>query len=134
MIRRNHRSLLRFGAVATALLLALPALAALADEIEPEPDVEEAAVQPEPEPAAETEARESGGAEAAKQPDRNLIKIFDLLIMRPVGLVTTVVGGVFFVPAALLAAPSGPQNIRAAWEQFVAPSVERTFFAPLGEL
>ena len=135
MIRRNRRSLLRFGAVATALLLALPALA---DEIEPEPYVEEAAVQPEPEPAAEAEAEaeveEKGESEVAKEPNRNFDWFFDLLIMRPVGLVTTIVGGTFFVPAALIVAPTGAEGVQLAWERFVAPSVERTFNTPLGEL
>lgn len=131
MIRRNCNSLLRFGAVAAALLLALPALA---DEIEPEPYVEEAAVEPEPEPVVEAEVEEEVESKVAKQPDRDLEQLFDLVILRPFGLITTIVGGVFFIPAALLASPSGAEGIQAAWEHFVAPSVERTFMTPLGEL
>jgi len=103
-------------------------------EEEPEPDVEEAAVQPEPEPAAEAEIEEKGESKVAKQPNRNFDRFFDLLIMRPVGLVTTVVGGAFFLPAALLVSPSGAEGVQVAWEYFVAPSVERTFKTPLGEL
>jgi hypothetical protein len=131
MIRRNCRSLLRFGAVAAALLLALPALA---DEIEPEPYVEEEAVEPEPEPAVEAEVEEEAETEVAKQRNPTFDRVFDAIILRPVGLVTTIVGGAFFIPAALLASPSGAEGIQAAWQHFVAPSVERTFMTPLGEL
>jgi len=131
MILRNCHSLLRFGAVAAALLLALPALA---DEIEPEPYAEEEAVEPEPEPVVEAEAEEEVESNVAKQRENELDQLFDLVILRPFGLVTTVVGGVFFIPAALLASPSGAEGIQAAWEYFVAPSVERTFKKPLGEL
>ena len=129
MIRRNCRSLLWFGAVAAALLLALPALA---DDIEPEPYVEEEAVEPEPEPVVEAEVEEEVESNVAKQPDRDLDQLFDLVILRPFGLVTTVVGGVFFIPAALLASPSGAEGIREAWDVFVVPSYESTFKRPLG--
>ncbi len=124
MIRRNCCSLLRFGAVAVALLLALPALA---DEIEPEPYVEEEAVEPEPEPVVEAEVEKEVEFKVAEQRERGFDALFDLIILRPFGLVTTIVGGVFFLPAALMASPSGAEGIQAAWEHFVAPSVERTF-------
>ncbi len=130
MIRRNCRSLLRFGPVAAALLLALPALA---DEIEPDPYVEEEAVEPEPEPVVEAEVEEEVAFRVAKQRDRNFDQLFDLIILRPFGLATTIVGGVFFLPAALMASPSGAEGVQAAWEHFVAPSVETTFKKPLGE-
>jgi hypothetical protein len=123
--------MLRFGAVAAALLLALPALA---DDIEPEPYAEEEAVEPEPEPVVEAEVEEEVEPEVAKKREGELDQLFDLVILRPVGLLTTLVGGVFFVPAALLASPSGVEGIQAAWEHFVLPSVERTFMTPLGEL
>ena len=119
MMSRNYRSLLQFGAVAAALLLALPALAA--DEIEAEP-------------AVKTDVAAKGSAAAAKPRGLDFDQIFDLLIIRPVGFVTTIVGGVFFVPAALLVAPTGAEGVQLAWERFVAPSVERTFNTPLGEL
>jgi hypothetical protein len=126
MIRRNCCSLLRCGAVAAVLLLALPALA---DEIEPEPYVEEEAVEPEPEPVVEAEVED----EVAEQPDRSLVQLFDLIIVRPLGLVRMVVGGAFFVPAAVMVSPGGVEGIQGAWEHFVAPSVESTFKRPLGE-
>jgi hypothetical protein len=131
MTSRNSRFLLRFGAVAATLLLALPALA---DEIEPEPYVEEEVVEPEAEPEVEAEIEEEKAAAFARQRDRDMDQLFDLVILRPFGLVTTLVGGAFFLPAAVLASPSGAEGIRAAWDHFVAPSVERTFMTPLGEL
>ena len=131
MIRRNRRPLRWFGAVAASLLLALPALA---DEIEPEPTLKEKAVEPELEPGAETEVNEKGESEVAKQPDRNFDQLFDLVILRPAGLVTIVVGSVLFVPAAVMASPSGARGVKDAWVAFVAPAVERTFNRPLGEL
>ena len=130
MIRRIRRFLPWFGAVAVALLLALPALA---DEIEPEPYVEEEAVEPEPEPVVEAEVEKEVEVKVAKQRDRNFDQLFDLIIMRPFGLVTTIVGGVVFLPAALMASPSGVEGVQSAWEHFVAPSLESTFKRPLGE-
>ncbi len=129
MIRRNCCSLLRFGAVAAALLLALPALA---DEIEPEPYVEEESVEPEPEPVVEAEVEEEVEFKAAKQRGLIFDQLFDLIILRPFGLATTIVGGVLFLPAALLASPSGAEGVQDAWEHFVAPSMESTFKRPLG--
>jgi len=119
MMSRKYRFLLQFGALAAALLLALPALAA--DEIEAEP-------------AVEAEVAAKGADAVAKPRGRDFDQLFDLFIMRPVGLVRTIVGGVFFVPAALLVAPTGAEGVQFAWEQFVAPSVERTFKTPLGVL
>jgi hypothetical protein len=130
MIRRNCRSLLRFGAVAAALLLALPALA---DEIEPEPYVEEEAVEPEPEPVVEAEAEDEVEAKVEKQLDVNSDLVIDLMIVRPFGLIQTIVGGVIFLPAAVMASPSGAEGIQDAWDVFVAPSFESTFQNPLGE-
>ena len=89
-----------------------------ADEIEPDPYVE-----------VEKEVE----SKVAKQRERGFAALSDLLILRPFRLVTTIVGGVFFLPAALMASPSGAEGIQAAWEHFVAPSVESTFKKPLGE-
>jgi hypothetical protein len=134
MMCRIHPSQRWFGAVAALLLLALPAQA---DDIEPEPYVEEAASEPESEPEPEGEAEKEAETKTAvtatsKGPGIGS-KIFDCAILRPFGLVTTVVGGVFFVPAAVLASPSGADNIRTAWEYFVLTPVENTFQRPLGE-
>jgi opacity protein-like surface antigen len=71
MIRRIRRSLPWFGAVAALLLLALPVRA---DDIEPEPYVEEdLEPEPEPEPEVEAEVEEEAETEtaAAAEFDRN---------------------------------------------------------------
>jgi len=130
MIRRNCRSLLWFGAVAAAVLFALPALA---DEIEPEPYVEEEAVEPEPEPEPEPVVEAKEEEEVAKQRPPFIDEYLDLMIMRPFLFATTLVGAAVFVPAAVMASPSGAEGIREAWETFVVPSYESTFKRPLGE-
>ena len=56
MIRRIRRSLPWFGAVAAVLLLALPVQA---DDIEPEPYVEEEVVEPEPESRPRSKRKQS---------------------------------------------------------------------------
>jgi hypothetical protein len=131
MVRRIHRALRWFGAVAALMLLPLPVQA---DDIEPEPYVEEEVVEPEPEPEVEAE-REVGTETAAAASDGPSIgsKIFDCAVLRPFGFVTTLVGGALFVPAAVLASPSGPDNIQTAWEYFVAAPAENTFTRPLGD-
>ena len=146
MIRRTHRSQRWFGLVAAVLLLALPVQA---DDIEPEPYVEEEVAEPEPEAEVEEEARtETAAAVASKGPGVGA-KIFDCAVLRPFGLVTTIAGGAFFVPAAALA--SGVlfvpptmlfdhrycahvvEGTKTAWDHFVAQPAENTFTRPLGE-
>jgi hypothetical protein len=105
-----------------------------ADDIEPEPYVEEEVVEPEPEP--EVEAEKEAETETAAATDNGPSvgsKIFDCAVLRPFGFATILVGGALFVPAAVLAAPSGADNIRTAWEHFVAAPVENTFERPLGD-
>jgi hypothetical protein len=130
MICRIYRSLPWFGAIAAALLLALPVQA---DEIEPEPYVEEEVAEPEPKPEPVVEAEvKKAEPEVAEESSRNIEKFFDLVFFRPFSLAQLVVGGACFVPAAILASPSGVDGIQAAWEHFVVPSVENTFERPLG--
>ncbi len=120
-----------FGAVAALLLLALPVQA---DDIEPEPYVEED-LEPEPEVEAEVEEEtetETAATAASNGPSVGS-KIFDCAVLRPFGFVATIIGGAFFVPAAALASPSGADGIQAAWEHFVVANVENTFTRPLGE-
>jgi hypothetical protein len=132
MIHRIRRSLRWFGAVAALLLLALPVWA---DDIEPEPYVEEEVVEPEPEPVAEAEKEAKTETAAATSSGPSVgSKIFDCAVLRPFGFVRTIVGGALFVPAVVLAAPGGADNIQTAWEHFVAAPVEDTFKRPLGEL
>ncbi len=117
-----------FGGVAALLLLALPVQA---DDIEPEPYVEED-LEPEPEVEAEEETETETAAAASNGPSVGS-KIFDCAVLRPFGFVATIIGGAFFVPAAALASPSGADGIQAAWEHFVVANVENTFTRPLGE-
>ena len=70
---RNCRSLLQFGAVAAVLLLALPTLA---DVIEPEPSVEEAAAEPEAEPVVKAQVAENEEAAVAKPRGRDFDQLF----------------------------------------------------------
>jgi hypothetical protein len=138
-----------FGAV-TALLL-LP-LGVQADDIEPEPYVDDAVVETEPERevAAEEEAITEITPAAVSDGPSVGAKIFDGAVLRPFGFVATILGGVFFVPAAVLATgvffvPStimffepgdrarAKENLDAAWEHFVVVPAEDTFKRPLGE-
>ena len=151
MIHSIRRSLRWFGAVAALLLLALPVRA---DDSEPAPYVGEEVVEPDPvvEPESEAEVREEAETlvrVAASSGPSVGSKIFDCAVLRPFGLVTTIVGVVFFVPAAALA--SGAlfvpptvlfehrdrarvvENTKTAWEHLVAPPVENTFTRPLGD-
>ena len=133
MIRGIRRSLPWFGAVAALLLLALPVQA---DDIEPEPYVEED-LEPEPEPEVEAEVEEEAETETAAQATSSGpsvgSKIFDCAVLRPFGFAATIVGGALFVPAVVLASPSGADSIQTAWEHFVVTPVEDTFKRPLGE-
>jgi len=153
MIRSIRRSLRWFGAVAALLLLALPVRA---DDIEPKPDVEEEVVETEPDPIVEPEPKaevrektEALARAAASSGPSVGSKIFDCAVLRPFGLVTTIVGGVFFVPAAAVASavffvpPTVlfehrdrvriAESFKTAWEHFVVPPVENTFTRPLGD-
>ena len=130
MIRRIRSSLCWLAVLAAILLLTLPVQA---DDIEPEPYVEE---EPEPTPVPEVEVEEEVRTEIApavsSEPSLGS-KIFDCVVLRPLGFVSTIIGGAFFVPAAVLASPSGSEGIQAAWEHFVATQADYTFTRPLGE-
>ncbi len=132
MIRRIRRSLPWFGAVAALLVFPLPVQA---DDIEPEPYVEEEVAEPEPEPAVEAkeEARTEAAPAAASYGPSVGAKIFDCAVLRQFGFAMTLIGGAFFVPVAALAAPSGAESIQTAWEQFVVAPAEYTFTRPIGE-
>jgi hypothetical protein len=122
MIRRIRRTLPRFATIAALLLLALPAQA---DDIEPEPYVEEE-VEPKPEPEPESEEE----PEVAEEPDRNIEKFFDLMLVRPLYLSRLIVGIPFFI--------FYPFTIPSGWEEDVVALLwtdpyEATFKRPLGE-
>ncbi len=127
MIRCTYPSLWWFGAVAALLLLPL---SVQADGIEPEPYVE-AEVEPEPEIEASVDY-EAESVATSDAPNFGSM-LFDFTVLRPLGIASTLVGGLFFLPAALLASPSGAEGIKDAYGVFVASPVEHTFKRPLGE-
>ncbi|MCH8083842.1 MAG: hypothetical protein IH885_06365 [Myxococcales bacterium] len=129
MIRRIRPSLRWFAVVAALLLVALPVQA---DDIEPEPYVEEA-VEPEPEPEVATEYRAKTAIAAASNEPSIGSKIYDCAVLRPFGLAGTILGAAAFVPVAVLASASGVHNVEAAWEIFVVAQFQNTFTRPLGE-
>ena len=129
MIRRIRRSLRWFGAVAAVLLLALPVQA---DDIEPEPYVEEEAVEPEPEPEPEVvaEVEEEAEPEVAEESAPNIEKAFDLVLVRPLYVARLVVGLPFFVFYPLtLGSGYAEDVVDLLWTE----PYEATFRRPLGE-
>ena len=129
MIRRIRRSLPWFGAVAAVLLLALPAQA---DDIEPEPYVEEEVAEPEPEPEPEVVAKveEEAEPEVAKESGRNIEKAIDLVLVRPLYVARLVVGLPFFVFYPLTIESGYAEDVVALlWTE----PFEATFLRPLGE-
>jgi hypothetical protein len=55
--------------------------------------------------------------------------VFDLIIVRPLGLGELIFGFICFAPAALFAG----RSIEDPWEHFVLQPYEATFVRPLGE-
>jgi hypothetical protein len=137
MIRRIRRTLLLasplplavLGAAAALLLLALPVQA---DDIEPEPYVEEEIEEPEPEPVVEAEIEEEPEAEdeVAEESSRNISKFLDVVFVRPLYLARLVVGLPFFVVYPLTIASGYDEDVVALlWTE----PYEATFERPLGE-
>jgi hypothetical protein len=58
---------------------------------------------------------------------------FDVVVVRPLGAVATVVGAVFVVPVALVTWPTGRATIDGAVERFVMVPARSVFERPLGE-
>ncbi len=127
MIRRIRRSVPWFGAVAAVLLLALPAQA---DDIEPEPYVEEEVVEPEPEPEVVAEVEEEAEPEVAEESAPNIEKAFDLVLVRPLYVARLVIGLPFFVFYPLtLGSGYAEDVVDLLWTE----PYEATFRRPLGE-
>lgn len=68
-------------------------------------------------------------------------QVFDLLVLRPLGVGRVVVGFVSFLPVALLAEvpvvgwkDDGYSAVADVWEVFVGGPFRATFMTPLGEL
>jgi hypothetical protein len=133
MIRRIHRCLPCLGAVAALLL---PALPLQADEIEPEPYVEEEMAEPEPEPEVvaepevEPEVEEAAAPEEVEEPTRNIEKFFDLVIVRPLYFSRLVIGLPFFVFYPFtIASGYDVEVVALLWTE----PYQATFERPLGE-
>ncbi|MBW2543396.1 MAG: hypothetical protein JRF15_15020 [Deltaproteobacteria bacterium] len=138
MIRRIRRNLLLasplavWGAIAA---LVLPALPVQADDIEPEPYVEEAVEQPkpEPEPVIEAEVEEEEEEEVAEYEDEsagNIEKFLDLVLVRPLYVARIVVGLPFFAFYPFTIGSGYDEDVVALlWSE----PFEATFDRPLGE-
>jgi hypothetical protein len=125
MIRRIRRTLPWFGAVAALLLLALPVQA---DDIEPEPYVEEEVeLEPEPEPEVEAEVEE----ETATDVNRDVFNpLFDAIFIRPLYITRLVAGLPFFIAYPLTLGSGYSEDVVALlWTE----PYEATFNRPLGE-
>lgn len=62
------------------------------------------------------------------------VQTFDAAVLRPMGFAALVVGAGLFVPAAILVAPSGKENLETALDHFVLQPYKGTFERPLGKL
>lgn len=72
-------------------------------------------------------------AETKSDPAAAAAFAFDLVVVRPFGLVATAVGAVMFIPAAILTSPNGRDAIEEAFDVFVAAPGEYIYKRPLGE-
>jgi hypothetical protein len=133
MIRQIRRNLLLasplvvLGAVAAFLL---PALPVQADDIEPEPYVEEVIEEPEPEPEPVVEAEVEEEPELEEESARNIEKFLDLVLVRPLYVARFVVGLPFFVFYPLTIGSGYNEDVVALlWTE----PYEATFERPLGE-
>jgi hypothetical protein len=67
---------------------------------------------------------------------------FDVVFLRPLGVVRTAVGAILFFPFALVTLPAGPakdfdsrmDSAREGFDLFVATPARYTFVRPLGDL
>lgn len=60
-------------------------------------------------------------------------RVFDVLIMRPLGCAATLIGVGLFPAAALMAAPGGREAVEQAWESFILVPAQSVYKRPLGE-
>jgi len=66
-----------------------------------------------------------------RQPPDPAVMIVDLIVVRPLGLVATIGGSVFFILSSPFSALGG--NTEDAWNSMVTTPAEFTFRRPLGE-
>lgn len=58
---------------------------------------------------------------------------FDMLIVRPIGIVRVAVGAATFVPMGAAASIGGRQNFDDAYESLIAAPIDFTFARPVGD-
>jgi hypothetical protein len=58
---------------------------------------------------------------------------FDVVILRPMRILETVLGAVLAVPVALIGAPNGKDGFREVWERFVSEPAKSVYQQPLGD-
>jgi len=64
--------------------------------------------------------------------DNSVPAMFDLVFMRPLGLVATAAGVAVFLPAAALTAIFRPKDVGVTFDKLVRGPAEFTFVDPLG--
>ena len=57
----------------------------------------------------------------------------DAVLVRPLASIRVVMGAMFFLPASLLASPSGREGVSGAYDIFIAEPIEYAFNRELGE-
>ena len=76
---------------------------------------------------------ESAQANSGAEPGRWAAAAFDVVVVRPVSAVATVVGAALFVPAALITSPGGRPAISETWDVFVVTPANEAFKRRLGD-
>ena len=59
--------------------------------------------------------------------------VFDVVLLRPLGLLTMVIGAAIFVPAAVVTSPGGLDSIEEALALFVLDPAKSVLERPLGD-
>lgn len=67
------------------------------------------------------------------EPVNRAAVVFDLLILRPIGVVSLAVGAAALLPVALLTAPNGRDSVETALELFVRAPMDDVFRRKLGD-
>jgi hypothetical protein len=84
--------------------------------------------------AAPASAESSLGAGDDRASEKSVPIVFDVLVLRPLGLAMTVMGTVFYAfPVAPLTAITRPTDIAKPFRLMVATPARYTFVDPLGE-
>ncbi|MGI9590387.1 MAG: hypothetical protein ACR2P8_03385 [Myxococcota bacterium] len=77
-------------------------------------------------------AQAMAGPDARQVAAETSAKAFDVVILRPLGFVGTLIGSALFVPVAVITSPGGRDPIEEALELFVLTPGKFVFTRPLG--